>query len=334
MLFSFFVLLCCCSQASADVVWLRNGDRISGEILSKKGEKMLLRTSYAGDVEVNWRHVERFTTEGSLTFLLRDDNRLVGRAVAVEGSGIRIDAGAVLKTAPFAPADIVAIYPRDYQENPTKVHGKLNAGLTGKSGNTDTGALHMDGELVVRTTENRYTAGAAYNWEQDNDSETESNLSLYSKYDHFVNKKWYLSTKVSFLRDRFRDVKLRSLFGAGLGFQVWESEERNLSLEAGADYVNEDFFSAPDDDYPGGRWALQYDQFLFGRITQLFHQHEVTIGLKDIKDLLFTSATGLRFPLANNFNASLQYNYDWDNTPASDSKRSDSAYMLNLGYSW
>jgi len=334
LLFSLIVLLCCCSQAFADVVWLKNGDRISGEIITKKGEKMLLRTPYAGDIEVNWREVDRFSTARPLTFILRDDNRLVGMAVSKEDGGISIDAGAVLKTVPLLPADIVAIYPRDYRENSTKVHGRLNAGLTGKGGNTDTGAMHVDGELVVRTKENRYTVGAGYNWEQDNDSETESNLSLYSKYDHFVNQKWYLSTKASFLRDRFRDLKLRSLLGAGLGYQIWESEERNLSLEAGVDYVNEDFFSAPDDEYPGGRWALQYDQFLFGRITQAFHRHEVSIGLKDIKDFLFTSETGLRFPLANNFNASLQYDYDWDNTPAPGRKRSDNAYMFNLGYSW
>ncbi|MEJ2691273.1 MAG: DUF481 domain-containing protein [Deltaproteobacteria bacterium] len=334
LFFPLLILLWWFSLAHADVVWLKNGDRMSGEILSKTGDKLKFRSVYAGDIEIKWQEVDRFSSDKAMAFLLRDNNRLVGRAVALEQSRISIEAGSVLKTAPLAPADIVTIHPSEYKESTTKLSGRLNVGITSRRGNTDTGSMHMDGELVARTKKNRYTVGGSYNWEQDSGTETESNLSLYSKYDHFLDKNWYLSTKVSFLRDRFQDVKLRSLLGGSLGYQVWETEVRNLSMEAGVDYVNEDFFQAPDDDYPGARWGLHYDQFLFGRLTQFFHQHEVSVGVKDVKDILLSSETGFRFPLKKNFSATLKYDYDWDNTPSPGKNRSDSAYMLNVGYHW
>lgn len=316
------------------MLWLKNGDRLSGEILSKTGEKLLFRSPYAGKIEIQWQEVERFSTEKPLTFVLRDENRLVGKAVAVEGGGVSIVAGAVLHTAPLSPADIAAIHPRDYKEKQTKVNGRMNVGFAGNSGNTETSSLHADGEMVARTEVNRYTLGAAFNWAKDANSETESNINVYSKYDHFLSKRWYLSTKAAFLKDRFKDLRLRSRFGAGVGYQIWESEKRNLSLEGGMSYVNEDYFSAPDEDYPGARWALHFDHFLFDSLTQFFHRHELNVGLKNIKDLLFVLETGLRFPLKNNLNATMQFNYEYDNTPAEGKKRDDEAYMVNFGYSW
>jgi len=335
LFFVFFVIISSCSQAiAADLLWLKNGDRLSGKILSKTGEKLLFKSPYAGKIEINWQEVERFSTEKPLIFVLGDENRLVGKAVAVEAGGISIVAGAVLKTAPLSPADIAAIHPRDYRESSTKVSGRINVGFAGNSGNTDTSSLHADGELVARTEVNRYTVGGALNWAKAADLETESNISVYSKYDHFLDKNWYLSVNASFLKDRFKDLRLRSKFGAGVGYQIWESKKRNLSLECGASYVNQDYFSAPDEDYPGARWALHFDHFLFDSLTQFFHHHELNVGLENVKDLLFVSETGLRFPLKNNFNATMQFNYDYDNTPAEGKKRDDEAYMVNFGYSW
>lgn len=108
-----------------------------------------------------------------------------------------------------------------------------------------------------------------------------------------------------------------------------------LALESGINNVNEDFFQAPDDDYPGFRWSLSYEQLLPGRPPRFFHRHELTVGLKDTEDLFITSQTGVNFPLKNNFQATLRcYDYDWDNTPADDKKQSNSAYIVTLGYRW
>ncbi len=49
----------------------------------------------------------------------------------------------------------------------------------------------------------------------------------YSKYDYFVSKKWYLPARF-FLKDRFKDLKLRSLFGAGLGGAGLGRQEREF----------------------------------------------------------------------------------------------------------
>ena len=107
-----------------------------------------------------------------------------------------------------------------------------------------------------------------------------------------------------------------------------------LNLQGEIHREQGDYFAAQDKEYPGARWGLNYDRFLFGNLAQFFHRHELNVGLEDTEDLLISSDTGLRFPLKNHFDATLQYTFDWDNTPAQGKKREDQGYMLKFGYRW
>ena len=41
----------------ADTVWLKNGDKLSGEITLFDGGKLLIQTEYAGAVTIDWKPV-------------------------------------------------------------------------------------------------------------------------------------------------------------------------------------------------------------------------------------------------------------------------------------
>ena len=75
------------------------------------------------------------------------------------------------------------------------------------------------------------------------------------------------------------------------------------------------FEEAEDEQYPAGRWALHFDRFFFDKVFQLFHFNEGFVGLEDTNDLIIRSRTGVRFPLYKGFQATVQYNYDWDKSP-------------------
>jgi putative salt-induced outer membrane protein YdiY len=154
------------------------------------------------------------------------------------------------------------------------------------------------------------------------------------KYDHFFTTKWYSFTNAIFTKDQYKDLNLKTAIGAGAGYQVWEIPAKNLSVELGLNYVNEDYIQAEDNDYPAVRWALNYDQLLFKEIAQFFHKHEILLGLEQVDDVSVLSQTGLRFPLVEKLNATLQVNWNWDNTPAPDAKRADTDYLVTLGYTW
>jgi putative salt-induced outer membrane protein YdiY len=69
------------------------------------------------------------------------------------------------------------------------------------------------------------------------------------KYDYFLNGNWYLLSNLTMEKDEFKDIKLRSSAGAGVGYQFWEGELSNLAVELGINYVNEDFENASDENH-------------------------------------------------------------------------------------
>ena len=51
---SLLVLFLLASATFADQVTLKNGDRLSGNIVSGDGKTLLLKTDFAGDVTIQW----------------------------------------------------------------------------------------------------------------------------------------------------------------------------------------------------------------------------------------------------------------------------------------
>ncbi len=318
----------------ADQIFLKNGDRISGTIVRKDSESVIIKTSYAGDISINWENVSSFQSDAKIQTVLTDGTTINGIVIHNQPGNVIIKSGENLETDPISLNQIAAINPSDMAASPVILSGHANVGLSMTKGNTDTQNIYVDIEFVVRTLNNRFTVGGTHNKDETNGIESENDLTGYMKYDYFFAPKWYYLANAIFNKNKFKDVELKTAMGIGAGYQLWESPEKNLSAELGLNYVNEDYIVAKDNDYPAGRWALNFDQLLFDKTAQFFHKHEILMGLEQVDDISILSQTGLRFHLLKKINATFQVNLDWDNTPAPDKKSSDIDYLISLGYSW
>ena len=320
---------------NADTVHLQGGDRITGTIVSKIGDVLTLKTAYAGDVKITWSQVESVETDTPARFILKDRTAMDAQATRAAGTAVVLKAGELITTAPVALADIEYINPPpEVSGEGVSVGGHANLGLTANRGNTDNDQLFYDVEAVIRSVKNRFTIGATGTNKQEDGRDTARGNRAHFKYDHFIDDKWYAYANTDVEQDDFKDLNLRTTIGTGAGYQFWETPERNLALEGGVTYVNEDYDIAEDDDFMAGRWALRYTQLLFGSTTQFFHMHEGIVSVDDPDDTLIRMQTGLRFPLVENLNATIQYNIDWQNNPPPGFKRTDSGYIVSVGYLW
>lgn len=172
------------------------------------------------------------------------------------------------------------------------------------------------------------------------------NFQLYGDYAHFINDQWYGYAHGLFTNDRLQDIKLRSAFGIGAGYQIFATDDLNLSIEAGPDYVNVDFYDYPyqcqkrlpadpgacsrikDRSNVAGRWSTRYDQWFWNRAVQLFHMHE---GLA-ASDLFIRTRTGIRVPLWYGFQIVNEIQVDYFSRPAPGKEKFDTRYLFNIGY--
>ena len=329
IIFLFIINLFRAGYLMADEVYLKNGDRISGNILKMQDNKLTIKTSYAGEIGVKWSEIADMKTDKEISVLLSDDTLINGNPQGFEQGKMRISSK-VAETVSFSLTDVKSINPP--KEPAVKITARMNVGITSTSGNTEKDTTHFDGEFIARTSKNRYTAGGELNGTKDSGVKTEDNALGYIKYDHFVLKKWFVSSNALFEKDKFKDLTLRSSLGIGSGYQFYETKITNLSLEAGLSYVSEDYIVAPDESFSSGRWSVSYDRYFYNKAFQLFHFHEGFISLENSDNMFINSRTGVRVPLFKHFNASLQYNLDWEKSPSPGRKKTDRALMFTLGY--
>ena len=312
----------------ADEIHLKNGDRISGEILSMKDNKLTVKTSYAGEIGIRWSEVVNVKTDQEISVILNNGYLVRGRTQDAEQGKVRLSSAMTGKSEMIAVADVKAVNVKER----LKIKARANVGINSIRGNSNQDTTHFDGELILRTAENRYTAGGDLNRTEDSGKAIEDNSLGYLKYDYFISKKWFAYANASFETDKLVDLNLRSIYGVGSGYQFLETPMNNLYVEAGINYVTEDYMTISDEKFTSGRWAVSYDRYFLNRAFQFFHFHEGYGSFQQTNDWFIKSRTGIRVPLFTGFNASLQLNMDWDNDPPPGKKRFDRALMFTLGY--
>lgn len=319
------------SSANADELHLSNGDVISGQLVRMEENQLFFKTTYAGEIKVNWSEVINLITDDSIEVIFIDGKVVSGISKKAPVNMIQLETEKGEEPSDFKLSEVTSINPR--KKPAVKISGRINAGLTQERGNTDTDNLELDSEFNARSDKNLYTFLGELNKEKSGGSTTVENWLAFGRYSYFLTHKWFLYAQGLFEHDKFDDLNLRSTLGAGPGYYFFESDTLNLSVSAGPAWVDEDFDKAEDDDYSAGQWLINYDQYFFNKAFQLFHRQIGLISLSNSENWLLKTRQGLRFPIYKGFTTTLQYNYDYDNDPSPDAdKKWDSKLMFLLGW--
>jgi len=319
-------------SAAADEVRLKNGDRITGRVVSMQKKALIIDTTYAGKLTIEWSEVSNLTSEKPITVTLDKNVSLEGTAESTEAGKLKLKQEKVQEPATVLLSDITGINPTP--EPAVRISARVNAGLGMTDGNTNNQSIYFDGQFTARTQKNKVSLFGEYNREESDGNTTANSMLGSIKYDHFFYDKWYGYAITSAERDDFKDLNLRTDIGAGPGYLIFESARLNLGLEGGLSYVNEDFINAEDNKYLAGRWAIDYDQYFYAKLFQLFLYNEGFIDTEDADNIWIRTRTGVRIPFYKNLNLTAQYNLDWDNQPADDKEKTDQQFVFTLGYSY
>lgn len=326
--------------ANADEVIMKNGDRLQGKIVFMESGKLVFETAYAGKITIAWDQVARLTSDDILVIALPDKEPFKGKAIAAEDGTLILEPETGPATEPIAMAQIETLGPPKPPER-WKFTARVTAGADTERGNTDTDKYNADLQLGLSKRPHRITLYGEYNLERTNGVKSSDNSLVNLAYNRFMSKKWYLFGNGQAQRDKFQDLDLLWSVAGGVGYQVWESKEKNLSLQIGPSYVNENYsrpmaeFDNKDHrDYAAGFWAIDFDMWFFNRVMQLFHHDDGFLSFEDTDVWRLRTRTGIRVPIVHNIFASLQYNYDWVNSPADGTLNDDSRVLFKLGWEY
>lgn len=218
------------TQGRTDVVTLRNGDRITGEVLRLERGKLELKTDDAGTLYVEWdklasvvaaRVVEVVTTDGRR--FLGSLGRAADRSIAVVTT-----AGAVSLAMP----EVTSITPigKSFWR---KLDGAIDAGFnyTRSSG---VAQLNLNSDTIYRRPafQARLTASLTQ-IETEDDSERDDRASVDASYQHHPWQRWLILAAARFETNESLGLELRSQIGAAAGPRLINSNRGQLALGAG-----------------------------------------------------------------------------------------------------
>lgn len=313
-----FILVSIPLSASADVVVLKSGDVLNGKLVSEDETTYTVELPYAGNVKLQKDGVLSLTK---------------GTAAANTSAALQSTLSAVNQSMNLAGIGTERKEEKKYGKA-YKYESRVAGAASIADGNTNTRKYHIDGEFQARNKDNRFTARGEYNYGESESIRDADNSSATLKYDRFLGKKYYAYANLGYLRDDFQELDGRYNTGAGLGYEFFNTDTSSLDVEAGPNYVHEDFANGNKNDFIAGRWAVDFDHHIIKDRLIFFHLHEGLVSLKNSKDLIIQGETGLSLPVTDHWEARTQVNTDWDNSPAVGKEDFDTTYIFGFGYRW
>lgn len=251
------------SAAIADQVTLKNGDRLSGDIVSADGKVLLLKTEFVGDVAdsmtvtIQWDAVTGIESTQNLNLTLKDGKKLVGKITTTDGKFVV--AGAPGGTAASKDTIVAVrndagqkIYDIDTEkmEHPKFYYfwsGLFDTGLALTRGNSETASYTLDAKAVRQTPRDKLTLYSNYIFANNDTSipaTTTANLFQAGiRGDLNVSPRWFVFAFGDFMTNQLQHLSLRQNYGGGIGYHIIKTDNTTFDVFAGADFDRDSFSS-------------------------------------------------------------------------------------------
>lgn len=340
-LFGVLLLLCVGATAKVsrkDVVVMKNGDRMTGEVKKLENGVLYVSTDYfSGSIGVDWSLVDRVESTAAYQVTLQDGKRATGKIEKVpadEAPGKDFEvAGPNGKIQTAAPEVVnIASSKRNFWRQLT---GSIDTGVDFTSGNNQT-SVTSDANVNYLAT--KWFGGASFNSSFGGQSgASKTNLIETQTLDGlYLNRNSFLVGLGDFLHSSQQDLSLRSTFGGGYGRYIVRNNLNTLAWLAGIAYTHENFAveaARPSDQSVEALLGAQYALFHFDRYG-LQSQLLIYPGLSDAGRIRTTTKTTFTMKLSNNFHLDFSFWDNFDSRPPFNSKGNELGVSNALGWTF
>lgn len=249
----FLGIFCVCPNW-ADVVVLKNGDRVTGSVVKKDGQSLTIKTEAFGVITATWDQVASVTTENPVTVELKTGDTVSGKLETAADKLVVRPEAAPPREASLADVNAVrdAAEQKEYERrlNPPWGRlwvGNLNFGLAGAQGNAETltATLGINAARVTRTdkTAIKFAAIRSSALINNVNGTTANAVRGGWSYERNLGPRLFVNTFNDYEFDRFQNLDLRVVLGGGLGYVFWKTETSRFDISGGVAYNRESFAS-------------------------------------------------------------------------------------------
>ena len=334
-----FALAAACAAtagaARADQVFLKNGDHITGKIVSAADKKLVVKPDFAPDspITLSQDDVATFETSGPITLKLKDGT-VINQAVRKADPGeVAIAPGGALAAQDVTLAQVDLINPP-----PVAWHGAV--GVNGLYANSATSSLLLgvSADGTRRTARDELTAHASYNYgeQSTNDLTTvnANNWGVGAKYSLSLTPKVYAYLGAEATGDSVNFLNLRFTPGGGVGYRWFDKDDFHFKTDAGLAWLYEDYSTrSKTTDQIAASLAYHLDKSWDTKRIVVFNDVQLLPSLEGNKFLAVADA-GLRTNLTKSMYSEIRADVTYDSDPAPGAKQTTTQIKIGLGLTY
>jgi hypothetical protein len=321
----------------ADLVWLKNGDRLSGKIQYREKKALVLTSPSFGRIVIKWTSVQSFQSDVALELELRGQpGKTVSKIFQSEPGTILLADGEVITLKQIESLVRPGIpFENWHWDGDLDIELDVEDESDSKSRQV---TLDLDTTLEKRWW--RFRLESEIEYETKNNRKTDDNAEHTVTGDYFVDEEWYLRGRLERDRDSVNNDFLGREIGAGVGRRFYNDAKRSLDAAVELDHFNYQWVIEDSSvgeiplqlDFEAVSMDLQYDEKLawlpLDFKAELMYLQPFSIPV----DYIIDGEISLKYRL--NSWARLTFKLEYDETRAEGVNSRDTRTVFGFGVSW
>lgn len=323
-----FACLATTTAVAQDVVVMKNGDRISGEVKQIWNEEVFIEPEYGDEYAIEMEYVAYVETAEPFEVDIRIGRRIEsingrlgqtedGKAAVLDDSGEPV--------YPLAMIDNIQEI-EDFFDWGVRTDFSVNV----SEGNTETSSSRLNISAEMTVGEHHHELVLTRDEQRvNNELEKDQNQIGYRDTWTYTDK-WFIRAGASWTRDPIRDLDQRTRIFLGPGYHIFDDSKRRLNVSAGPEYFNETIAGVTDRS-TGLKVMLDYQQLFMKDDLVIYYSTDYTRVYQGRENKIFEIDAGFRFDVTDDIYMSLSGTYDYETNPAEGQRNEDITYLIGVG---
>ncbi len=325
--------LACCAATYADVLVLKNGDKLTGSLVSREDGKIIFNSDMLGQITVpDQDAIVQFpapTPEEAAAkadeIIAAEDASDDAEEAAKDVEEIKSVTQSIIEAQTWFDDNIV----------PEGWSGKLTFGFSYLESNSETVTMNfgLNGKKDSAPNHYRYNLYYQYNKQTDQNGVEDKNQDTYGAkvgYDYDINKWLFFNSDLGYLRNMVKDIRHQVDLDVGLGIRILN--EDNLKLDLIPAYT----LQYKDAEGVSQKWyhlatLKETFSYKFNEIVRFEQTASGSIAPADVNDYQYKATAALISKLADWIDASISYQLTYDNTVGSNGTKKEQQVIFGLG---
>jgi hypothetical protein len=306
---------------------LKNGDRITGNIIKIWDKEIYIEPDYADEFAVDVSAVEYFLSDDEFKVDLGDGKEVDASFGGVDDDGNQI----VLVGDETMTVPLVKIAELDEVDEYSDWGAHVDFNTTINRGNTDSLNSKLSGDFMLKRGDHRHLLEVSYAREEQNSiSVKDQDLFRYS-YNWAFSQRWGFGAVASYERDPIRDLDRRLTVGPAATLSVWDSAKKSFNIQFPLGYQNEVIGGTEENNVIAG-WIMRI-RYKIGRPDlELYHNNSYSSNIAGRTNNVIKTITGARFEITDLLYLNFEIDFDWESNPAPGAESEDLSMLVGLGF--